>query len=375
MRPVSELHGLLVARFRELSRAPRDFYVVGGAVRDLLLGEQPVDVDLAGKNAEPRAAEFAQATRGRMLELGREPLQVWRIFTGGRIYDFAELHGGSIASDLARRDFTIDALAYRMDEHRLIDPTGGVRDLERGVIRMISEQNLLDDPLRMVKAVRMAARFGFAIEPETAEAIGRHASEIRSVAPERITYEIDGILDSGRARAGFELLSTLGFDLFGGPAAPASDAADPEVNLALLLRDRRPEEIERLGRRWRWSTRRMRTVAALLRARDDLRPLEIAIFDAGPALAPRIAAYLEAAGDERWRQFAAVLKRDGERIFTTRPMLNGREIAQAAGVAEGPALGALKRRLLEAQLLGEVTSRGEARRFLLAAAEGKAERR
>jgi hypothetical protein len=364
MRDTAALHQLLVSRFPDLAHVPRDFYIVGGAVRDLLLGEHPLDVDLTGIDSETAARQFARRTGGRTIELGRDPLRVHRVFARGRIYDFADLQRGSIDADLGRRDFTIDALAYRADEQRLYDFHGGVEDLNRRVIRMITEQNLLDDPLRILKAVRMAVRLDFVIEPETAEAIRRHARRIADVAPERVTYELDGILTSGRARDGIALLRALGLDLFGGSIAGPGDTNDPDITLALLLRDRTEEDVRRLGERWRWSAARIQAIVAFLRSRGDRRPLRIAIYDAGRMLAPRIAVFLHQASDERAGAFSETLAGDGTAIFATQAMLDGEEIGSIAGIETGPRIGVLKRSLLEAQLLGEVRTSEDAVEFV-----------
>jgi hypothetical protein len=348
-----DLQTNLLRRFPDLIHAPSGFFVVGGAVRDVLLGLQPIDADLTGEGSVMAATVFANTTGGRLLELGRDPLHIHRIFVHGRIYDFADLFGGSIESDLARRDYTIDALAWRRDEDRLYDLHQGGEDLEAGIIRMIAERNLVDDPLRMLKAVRMAVRFDFRIEDATAEAIQRHAALITAVAPERVTYELNGCL----TRRGLSLLHELELDqpIFGYPVE-AVDAEHPDVALAAVIRD---DNAARLGARWKWSRARIDTINALHRARRSEKPPEVLLHDTGPLLE----SYFRAIGDRRSELLGAL---DQSEVAGTRALLNGLEIARLAAIDAGAELGRIKRELLEAQLTGAVKTRQQAEAFVLA---------
>jgi len=139
----------LLRLFPRLRELPPDAYVVGGAVRDLTLGAAPADVDVAC--LDPLAC--ARTFRRKVIRLGREEhLSAYRVIDGPHIYDFAALLDGSIDADLARRDFTVNAMAVSLGSGTLFDPHDGRGDLERRIVRMIDAINFDDDPLRMLKA-------------------------------------------------------------------------------------------------------------------------------------------------------------------------------------------------------------------------------
>src|SRR5712671_5303782 len=148
----------LLRLFPRLRDLPCHAYVVGGAVRDLIFGAAPADVDVAC--LDPLAC--ARALGRSVLRLGREDhLSAWRVVDGPHVYDFAALLDGSIGADLARRDFTVNAMAVDLRSGALLDPHEGREDLRRHLVRMVDAGNFDDDPLRMVKAVRMAVRLDF----------------------------------------------------------------------------------------------------------------------------------------------------------------------------------------------------------------------
>jgi hypothetical protein len=325
----------LLARFPALTKLPPGCYVVGGAVRDLSMQREPADVDLAC--ADPLAA--AQSISPRVIRLGSgEHLSAWRVVIGEQVYDFAALEGGSIEPDLARRDFTINAMAVSLDDGALLDPHGGRRDLALRVVRMVDPANFDDDPLRMLKAVRMAVAYDFTIEPETLHAIAARAPRIVESARERIASELSLILSAQRFTTAVALLQETRLD---GPLAlrtRAFHADDVTLDGALaLLMDEPP-------------SKDARTLQRLLDRHD-----RIALYDAGERVARQLPPMLRALGRDDaldWPDFAA------------RALLGGDELAALLGIEPGKELGRIKRALLEAQLRGEVTTRAEAERFV-----------
>jgi poly(A) polymerase len=204
---------------RRLREAGFDAYLVGGCVRDIVMGTEPKDYDVATSAPPPQvvglfpdsltvgahfgvvivpgeegSVEVATFRRDGLYTDGRHPVQV----------EFAQ----SAEDDVRRRDFTINGLLYDPLENKVIDYVGGQADIRGRRVRAIGDpyQRFGEDRLRMLRAVRFAARFNFEIDPAAADAIRTLAGEIRLISAERIRDEILKILTEGQARRGFELL-------------------------------------------------------------------------------------------------------------------------------------------------------------------------
>jgi tRNA nucleotidyltransferase/poly(A) polymerase len=344
----------LLRRFPRLAKVPPPAYVVGGAVRDLVRGAEPADADVAA--LDPHAAA---ATIGRKIIAlgGTEHLRAYRVVDGQHVYDFADILDGDIDVDLARRDFTINAMAVDLAGGALLDPHGGQRDLAARKVRMVRASNFDDDPLRMLKGVRMAVRLDFDFDRETLDAIRARASQITSVATERVTYELSLIFSADRFSRAIALLRETGLDapLELATASFAVDDVSYAGALALLVRDPKA-----YAEQWRWSESLLRDVLALQRLVRDHAPIDrIDLYDAGEAVAPQLPAVQRALG----REPAAI----DEGLFAIRPLLTGNEIAALLGIEPGPQVGSVKRALVEAQVRGDVTTREEAERFVSAA--------
>src|SRR4051812_41214627 len=163
----------LLELFPALAKLPADAFIVGGAIRDLLLGRDPADVDVACR--DPLGC--ARAISPKVIRLGKaEHLTAYRIVLGEHVYDFAPLLDNSIDRDLGRRDFTVNAMAVPLDRDELLDPHGGRRDAAARVVRMVDPKNFDDDPLRALKGIRLAVRHRFTVDPDTMRAIRERAS-------------------------------------------------------------------------------------------------------------------------------------------------------------------------------------------------------
>jgi hypothetical protein len=322
-------------------------YVVGGAIRDLLMEREPADVDIACD--DPLAA--ARLVGSRVIPLGtHEHLRAYRVVAGDKVYDFAETLDHDIQADLGRRDFTVNAMGVDLARDELLDPHGGRKDIQSRVVRMVDASNFDDDPLRALKGVRMAVSLAMTIDEETIGAIEARAPRIVEIAAERVAYELSIIFSSGAATKAVQLLERTGLaePLGLRPRTLHSGEVSLSGAYALLVDDPRA-----FGQRWRLSGALVHEVMTLRKLIDHHDP--ITLYDAGEAVARQLPAILRALG-----------RKDDIEMpdFSVRAFLTGEEIATLTGLAPGKELGAIKRALLEAQIRGEVTSREDAERFV-----------
>jgi len=458
-------------------------YLVGGTVRDALMGRESHDLDfsvdagaleLGRRLADELGAGFCalDARRGTARVVVEDA-------AGERTYvDIATLAGGSIESDVAQRDFTLNALAVDLQDLRLVDCHGGLEDMRQRRLRLVSPHGIADDPIRALRAVRLAAELGLSVEPDTEAAVARDGVDLAQTSSERIRDELVRILalpasagplgrlerlgllarfwpevaalegvtqtaphrldvwehtlltvtrleqllavwrGAGDAEAG-QLLAPL--DRFG-PAlrahldAPMADRRPRSLllKLAALLHDvgkpasRRTDEAGRvrflgheasgselafeLATRLRFSA----AEAALMRTivQHHMRPLSLAQAGAVTALAAHrffrdagaagVDIALLALADSRalapgplspsmpvpFSALVATVQRlleyglDQHGPETQRPLLSGRDLIEKCGLAAGPQIGRWLRLIRERQVSGELTTKGEALRWV-----------
>jgi tRNA nucleotidyltransferase/poly(A) polymerase len=188
-------------------------WLVGGAVRDRLLGRGTGDEDLdLAVEGDPRGAarRLARATGAAAFELS-ETFGGWRVVGPGHAWqvDLTPLQGGTLERDLAARDLTVNAMAEPLDGGELVDPHGGRADLAARRLRMVSPAAFAADPLRTLRVARLAIDLGFAVDPATADAVRAHAAGLGRVAPERVFAELKRIVASDAALTGLELMDEL----------------------------------------------------------------------------------------------------------------------------------------------------------------------
>ena len=257
-----------------------DAYLVGGCVRDILLGSKPKDFDVA-TSATPEEVRglFKNAhIIGRRFKIvhirfGREIIEVTTFradhvpniqkegqHSRKNLKDSVSAHSssgmilrdnvyGNIDEDAARRDFTINALYYTLDQFRILDFCDGLKDLDEGLVRIIGdpESRYREDPVRMLRALRFAAKLNFEIEPATLKPIDELAHLLESISPARLFDETIKLLTGGNAVATFELIRNceVGHYLFP-PTLNALAQCDVEaarlLDLALENTDKRLAE-------------------------------------------------------------------------------------------------------------------------------------
>jgi tRNA nucleotidyltransferase/poly(A) polymerase len=207
----------LLASIQEALPHDQEIYLVGGAVRDGLLRRESHDLDFAVPSGGIKLARLvANKLEGAFYPLDEER-DTGRVVLargdGDRILlDFAAYRGADIETDLRDRDFTINAIAFDLATQTLLDPLQGGNDLRAKRIRACSPDSLANDPVRILRAVRLAAGLGFQIDVDTRQQMKQAAGQLRSVSPERMRDELFRILDGpqpGTAVRALELLSAL----------------------------------------------------------------------------------------------------------------------------------------------------------------------
>jgi tRNA nucleotidyltransferase (CCA-adding enzyme) len=352
-----------IGRLREAA-GDTPVYLVGGVVRDLLLGEPHPDLDLA---VEGDVAAVAGRLGGEVREHERfatatvrdEDLSVDLATSRAETYPkpgaLPEVTPAPIAEDLARRDFTINAMAVPLaGEHELIDPYGGLDDLRAELLRVLHSGSFHDDPTRALRAARYAARLGLELEHHTAALL--HEADLSTVSEDRVIAELRRIAAEPSAAIGFELLADWRL-------VEMHPGAPPLIGLVDSTLSRDP-----------WREAADRTAAILLVARGGERAARHLAAESperpsrGRRLAdqhsPEELAIARALGAEwldryldQWRGIE--LEIDGEDLI-------------AAGVPEGPAVGRGLAAALDAKLDGELSGReAELERALRAAREGE----
>jgi poly(A) polymerase len=222
-------------------------YLVGGCVRDLLLGKTPKDFDVA-TDAHPQ--QIRELFRNSRL-IGRRFRLVHVYFQGGKFIEvstfrrrseFDEADGGDLprpentfgtpAEDAFRRDITINGIFYNIADFSLVDYVGGLKDLRAGIIRCIGdpEEKFVHDPVRMIRVIRHAARTGFPIEEKTHQSLMRHVEKIRLCSPARLREEFLRELRDGSAQVSMSLMLATGmlFALFPPFQRPLNEAGGRE---------------------------------------------------------------------------------------------------------------------------------------------------
>ena len=368
-----------------LHRAGYAAYVVGGCVRDSLLGLTPHDWDLCTSALPQQGMELFGEEKCIPTGLQHGTVTVKQ---GGGLYEITtfrtegtytdgrhpdEVHFvPDVREDLARRDFTINAMAYNAKEG-LVDPFGGQADLQSGVLRAVGvpHQRFTEDALRILRLYRFAARFGFAIDPPTAQAAQELCAHLDCVSVERIEEELAKLLSAPAPAAYLDekilsvVLPELSPEALAAAkpvvdACPAGEQALP-VRLAALLLSLGEDGTRRTLRRLRCSNACIEETAVLVREAVPGVPVSLNIYTRkllgkyNLCTVQRLAALGTALQPEHAADFAALselaerLDADGVCCRVSQLAVNGRDL-MAAGVPAGPGI----RKVLEALLDGVI---------------------
>ncbi len=227
----------LLDSVHEALPADQEIYLVGGAVRDALLGRESHDLDFAvPANGIKLARRIANKLKGAFYPLDneRDTGRVVMIQEDGMrtVMDFATYRGAGIEADLRDRDFTLNAIAYNLGTEVIFDPLKGANDLRAKLIRACTPESLANDPVRVLRAVRLAAGLDFQIDKGTRQKMKQAAEGLRSVSPERLRDELFRILEGpqpGTAIRALEMLGVLPHILPELPALKGVEQPTPHV--------------------------------------------------------------------------------------------------------------------------------------------------
>ena len=390
-------------RRRALS-GPPSIFLVGGPVRDVFLGRPVADLDFVVEGDAPQLArEMAAELGGRVvvharfgtasvaLEGMRVDVVTARRETYTRPAALPDVTAGSIADDLHRRDFSINALALPLADSRpqVLDLHRGVEDMSSGLIRSLKANSFVDDPTRIFRAVRYQQRLGFSIEEATLGQLQSAVAQghIASLTPDRVRHELERMLQEDQLSQPLQRLAALGVlaaihPSLAGPqveahlaavAAPDSgqeDRPDPLVYLSALAYSLSTGQgeavIHRLNMPAHW--------AQVVRDTVHVRGLESTL--AGPSLAPAAVARLldGFSAEALWAVSrladspAAAQRLTGylNELRGAAPALDGSDLL-AMGVPQGPLVGRLLRELRDAKLDGRVSTKLQERRLVQSA--------
>jgi tRNA nucleotidyltransferase/poly(A) polymerase len=327
-------------RIRELL-AGEEAWIVGGAIRDRLLGRPVVDVDVACRDPRDAARRYARRYGGAAFPLS-ERHGAWRVAEEGadQTLDFTPLPNG-IEDDLATRDFTFNAIAFPVGGGDPCDPHGGRADLEAGVIRVVSDSVFRDDPLRLLRAVRLEDELGFRMDERTESLLRASASLVTRPAGERILAELRRLSAAGYRRLDeVRLLEPLAGSLDG----PLDALDDPDFRLVAVFRERLRElPISNDLRRY---------ANVLLRAPRPDDPSPRAIHRFRRATEPWALDALAFVGATEFTTLVEAARRADPR----EPLVRGDEL----GLPPGPEIGRILALIEEERAAGTISTREEA---------------
>jgi tRNA nucleotidyltransferase/poly(A) polymerase len=318
--------------------AGQEAWVVGGAIRDELLGRELVDLDIAVREPKKAARAYAKRCRGAPFALS-ERHGAWRVaLDGARTVDFTPLPG-SVEDDLATRDFTINAIARPLAGGEPVDPFHGREDLEARCLRAVRDSVFEDDPLRLLRAVRLEDELDVRLDDATEALVRQHAGLVTRPAGERIVAELRRL-----SAGGYRRLDEIGLlEPLGGAITDRLDRVDsPGYRLVAAFGDGL--------RRFPVSNELRRYAAALLRA-ERPEPDARSIHRFRRATEPWALEALAYLGAEELAPVVEEARRND-----AEPLLRGDEL----GLPAGPEIGRLLAEIAEEQAAGTIATKEEA---------------
>jgi len=384
---------------RKLRQHGHEALLAGGCVRDMLLGRRPSDYDVA-TDARPeqvirlfkRTLKVGAKFGVVIVMIGDKQVEVATFrtetdYTDGR--HPRHVRFASAAEDAQRRDFTINGMFYDPFEDKVLDFVGGQEDLRRRLVRTIGQpaQRFAEDYLRMLRAIRFSTKLGFSIDPATWQAVRAHADRIQAISRERICMELEGILAHPNRATGASLLfeSGLAQAIFAGLCSEQAELTaavlgqlPSKVGLPLALAGFFVPYPTDKALQWAGTLKLSRSqnkhLKFLLAHRGRLLDEKISLADLRRLLAEPYfwdlyalqRAIQKATGQSLspLRKLRRRIKALGDIEFKPKPLLNGHDLIRL-GAVPGPTLGQLAEEMYTAQLEGQLSSRPQAKQWVL----------
>ena len=357
-----------------LDRFPAGTVLVGGAVRDGLLNRLPEHPDLdmvVPADALGQVRKLSQEFGGACVVLDRDR-DMARLVLGRWTIDLARQEGDDLTADLLRRDYRINAIALTLTtEPKLLDPSGGITDLRAQRITAINERNLLDDPLRLLRALRLAAELSMTIDEATVEMIARHRHQLPKVAPERIQAELLKLVQAKNADQAIGLLNALQViepwssdkpqETLNTSALTTEEQqlALPLARLTQLLSDQGVKDlrfsrkhIQRCMRLRAWRDRDQQQSTDSLTEQERLRLHQ--------ELEEDLPAFILSWPMKRQKEWLKRWRNREDKLFHPSAPLDGRTLQAELGLRPGPRLGKLIDHLCLERAFGRIRNRDDA---------------
>ncbi len=392
---------------------PTDTYLVGGFVRDYLLGKRAQDIDLTVKgNAKELAQRVAKELGGHLFSFKKENLPLGEVYTVVTPYGFRldiTPFEGTIEGELSRRDFTINAIAWRLEdflrgEENFIDPFGGREDLKKGLVRAVEFGNLIADPLRLFRAYRFAHTLNFKIEPATRDFILQNLELLKTVPPERVLNEFLKALKGENFPKLYRLLGEDGvLEILLGERVETKHLLELSERLNRVLSSDYPRNLRRLLNakgetflgefpeevllkvvpllylspkgewlnRYPFGEKAKKYLRSTLEGVEILKSLPKGVWERYLYL-KRFEKYLFPIGV--WAK-ALDLSEEFEQLLNfygkvykrySKPLLDGKEVINLLGIKPSPLVGKILEELVKAQLEGKVKTKEQAEEFVKA---------
>ncbi len=385
------------ARLRAIVEDQRyHLYLVGGGVRDLLLGRLSLDIDFAVQGDAPTVGRLLAEQLG-LRHLTHAAFHTATVYGHGFTFDIAMtrreeymkpgalpvVHAADISADLARRDFTINAMALGIyPEEGLIDPFGGQADLQQGLVRALHDRSFQDDATRILRAARYCARLGFRLEKRTLAWLLRDKGYLNSISGERVRYDFLRILEEERPELALSQLAemavlaevspALRFDTamaarFACAREEASDEVTTDLYLALLAWAMDESAISSLARRLSLPRRQAEVALATVRLKSAAAQIADGPLTSGQAAdllsaQPATAVWALALGSTGLLAARTLHYLREARRKT--PILSGEDVLRL-GAPKGPQVGRILRELRIACIDGRVQSRQDEEQLVL----------